>query len=179
MSIVTLIFWVLLAGIVLLLVSAALRPDSFRIERSALVPAAQADVAALINDFHQWVQWSPWEKIDPTMERSYSGAASGVGAAYAWTSKGKAGAGRMEILESTLERIVIRLDFFKPFAASNTAEFTLVPQSEGTQVTWAMFGPSPFISKLMGLLMNLDKLIGKDFEKGLANMQAAVKSRPV
>jgi hypothetical protein len=177
MSIVTLIFWVLLAGIVLLLVSAALRPDSFRIERSALVPAAQADVAALINDFHQWVQWSPWEKIDPTMDRSYSGAASGVGAAYAWSSKGKAGAGRMEILESTLERIVIRLDFLKPFVASNTAEFILAPQGECTQVTWAMFGPSPFISKLMGLLMNLDKMIGKDFEKGLANMQTAVKSK--
>lgn len=179
MSTVALIFWVLLAGLVLLLVSAALRPDSFRVERSALVPAAQADVAALINNFHQWVQWSPWEKIDPTMERSYSGAASGVRAAYAWNSKGKAGAGRMEILESTLERIVIRLDFSKPFAASNTAEFTLVPQGEGTQVTWAMFGSSPFISKLMGLLMNLDKMIGKDFEKGLANMQAAVKSKPV
>ena len=173
MSIVTLIFWALLAATVLLLVSAALRPDSFRVERSALVPANQARVAALISDFHQWVRWSPWEKIDRTMQRTYSGTASGVGAAYAWSGNGKAGAGRMEILECTENRILIRIDFIKPFAASNTVEFTLLPLGDSTQVTWAMFGPSPFISKLMGLVFNMDKMIGKDFAAGLVNMQAA------
>jgi hypothetical protein len=175
MSIPALIFWVLLAALVLLLVSAALRPDSFRVERSALMPANQARVAALINDFHQWVRWSPWEKIDPTMQRTYSGAASGVGAGYAWSSSGKAGAGRMEILECTESRILIRIDFLKPFAASNTVEFTLLPQVDSTQVNWAMYGPSPFISKLMGMVFNMDKMIGKDFAAGLVNMQAAVK----
>lgn len=176
MSTVALILWALLAAIVLLLVLAALRPDSFRIERSALVPASPARVAALINDFHQWVQWSPWEKIDPSMQRSYSGTGSGVGAVYNWTGNGKAGAGRMEITDSSESRIVIRIDFFKPFAASNTVEFTLQAQAEGTHVTWAMFGPSPFVSKLMGLVFNIDKMVGKDFEKGLASMQALVKA---
>jgi hypothetical protein len=176
MSIVALIFWALLAALVLLLVSAALRPDSFRVERSALIPANQAKVVALVGDFHEWVRWSPWEKIDPTMQRTYSGSASGAGAGYAWSGSGKAGAGRMEILDCSESRVLIRIDFTKPFAASNTVEFTLVPQGDSTHVTWAMFGPSPFISKLMGLAFNLDRMIGKDFEAGLVNIQSAAKS---
>ncbi len=173
MSILALLAWAALVGFILLLVTAALRPDSFRVERSSRVAAPAAAVGALISDFHQWVRWSPWEKIDPTMERRYSGAASGVGAVYSWSGNGKAGAGRMEILECEPGRIVIRIDFSKPFKASNTVEFTLLPQGDGTSVTWAMYGPSPFISKMMGLVFNLDKMIGKDFETGLVNLQAA------
>lgn len=174
MSTIALVLWAVLAGIVWLLVLAALRPDHFRIERSTVLPAQPAQVAGLLQDFHQWVHWSPWEKIDPTMQRSYSGADRGVGAVYSWTGNGKAGAGRMEITGSSEDRIVIRIDFFKPFAASNTVEFTLQPQGGGTQLCWAMFGPSPFVSKLMGLVFNMDKMVGKDFEAGLSNLQAAV-----
>jgi hypothetical protein len=110
------------------------------------------------------------------MQRSYSGAASGPGAVYAWTGNGKAGAGRMEILETSSNRVLIRIDFFKPFSAHNTVEFTLAPQAGGTQLSWAMYGPSPFVSKLMGLVMNMDRLIGGDFEKGLTNMQAVLEA---
>ena len=126
----------------------------------------------LVSDFHQWATWSPWEKIDPTMQRTYSGNASGLGAVYSWSGNGKAGAGRMEIKTCTPERITIRIDFFKPFAASNTVEFTFAAQGDETQVVWAMFGPSPYISKLMGLVFNFDKMIGRDFEAGLANLQS-------
>ena len=175
MNTIALIFWAVLAAVVLVLVLAALRPDSFRIERSALLLAPPAQVAGLITDFRQWVQWSPWEKIDATMQRSYSGADSGVGAVYAWTGNGKAGAGRMEITDANAHRIVIRIDFFKPFAASNTVEFTLQARDDGTHLIWAMFGPSPFVSKLMGLVFNIDKMVGKDFEAGLANLQGAVR----
>jgi hypothetical protein len=110
------------------------------------------------------------------MQRTYSGAAFGVGAVYAWTGSGKAGAGRMEIRQATPERVLIQLDFTKPFAAHNMAEFTLQGQGQATLVTWAMYGPSPFISRLMGLVFNMDKLIGRDFEKGLAQLQAALKA---
>lgn len=171
MSIVVLIFWTLLAAVVLLLTLAALRPDSFRVERSAVLAASPALVMPLISDFRQWARWSPWEKIDPTMQRTYSGAEQGVGAVYGWTGNGKAGAGRMEILQCDESLIRIRIDFFKPFAASNTVEFSLQPQGNGTALRWAMFGPSPFVSKLMGLVFNMDKMIGKDFEAGLANLQ--------
>jgi hypothetical protein len=110
------------------------------------------------------------------MQRSYSGSPSGKGAVYAWSGNGKAGAGRMELVDIAADRVLIQMDFLKPFKAHNTVEFMLHNQGEATLVVWAMYGPSPFISKLMGLVINMDKLVGRDFEKGLANLQAALKA---
>jgi hypothetical protein len=158
-----------------LLAYAGTRPDTFRIERSIRIAAPIVQVAELIDDFHEWSKWSPWEHIDPTMQRTFSGAESGVGAVYAWEGTGKVGAGRMEITEmrSGSERSVIsiKLDFFKPFKASNTAEFLMTPTDSGTDLNWAMFGPSPFMSKVMGVFMDMDKMVGKDFEAGLESLK--------
>jgi uncharacterized protein YndB with AHSA1/START domain len=161
-----------LAG--LLLVYAATRPDGFRIERSAHIQAPPEKVFAQIDDFRRWTAWSPWENIDPGLKRSYGGAAAGAGAAYAWEGNSKVGSGRMEITESRApSKIVIKLDFIKPFEAHNTAEFTLVPGAQGgTALTWAMYGPSPYASKLMGIFMNMDRMVGAQFEQGLANLKS-------
>jgi carbon monoxide dehydrogenase subunit G len=165
---------VLLVAIVVggLLVYAATRPDSFRIERSALVKAPPEKIFAFVNDLHQWTAWSPWEKIDPALKRSYSGPQSGKGAAYAWEGNSKVGSGRMEITEAApSSKVVIKLDFLKPFEAHNTADFTFARQGDATTVTWAMFGPSPFISKLMGTFFNMERMVGGQFEQGLANLK--------
>ena len=160
---------VLLAGV---LGYAATRPDSFSIQRSITIKAPPEKIYPLIDDFHQWGQWSPWEKLDPGMQRSFSGAASGQGAVYAWDGKGKVGAGRMEILQAAApSSIVIQLDFLRPLKNRNTATFTLQSQGDSTTVSWVMAGPSPYISKLMGLFFNMDQLIGADFETGLANLK--------
>jgi uncharacterized protein YndB with AHSA1/START domain len=161
---------VLLAGVLLY---AATLPDSFRVERSAVVKAPPEKVFAFIDDFRKWTAWSPWENIDPALKRSYSGADSGTGAAYAWEGNGNVGSGRMEITETRPgAKIVIKLDFLKPFEAHNTAEFTLARQGDGTVVTWAMFGPSPYLSKLMSLAFSMDKMVGGMFEQGLANLKS-------
>jgi Polyketide cyclase / dehydrase and lipid transport len=177
MSLLALISWALVALVLLVLVIAAARPKRFRVEHHRLLPAAPEQVMALLQDFHRWTAWSPWEHIDTSMQRSYSGADSGVGAVYAWTGSGKAGAGRMEIREASATRLLIQIDFFKPFSAHNTVEFNLAVQGAGTQLDWAMYGPSPYVSRLMGLVFNMDKLIGGDFERGLANIQAALQSQ--
>jgi len=162
-------------AVVALLAYASSRPDTFRIERSIRIAAPMLQVAEQIDDFHEWGKGSPWEHIDPTMQRKFSGADAGVGAVYEWEGTGKVGAGRMEITEmrSGSERglISIKLDFFKPFKASNTAEFLMKPSDSGTDLTWAMFGPSPFMSKLMGVFMDMDKMVGKDFETGLESLK--------
>ncbi|MBD9574400.1 SRPBCC family protein [Pseudomonas sp. BGr12] len=164
---------VVVVAVVVVLVLAANRPGTFRVERSARIQAPPEKVQGYIEDFHLWAQWSPFEKLDPAMQRSFSGADKGRGAVYAWEGNGKAGAGRMEILESDPgSRVTIALDFFKPFKASNTAEFTLVPRDGGTEVTWAMFGPVPFVAKIMHLFFDVDSMVGKDFEAGLANLKA-------
>ena len=164
---------VLVVLIAVLLGYAATRPDSFRVERATVIKAPPAKVFALIDDFRQWAGWSPWEKLDPAMKRTHSGAASGKGAVYAWEGNGDVGAGRMEILETTApSRVLIRLDFMKPFEATNTAEYTIQPEGDATRVTWAMYGPAPFLSKLMQVFVSMDKMIGKDFEQGLANLKA-------
>jgi hypothetical protein len=128
----------------------------------------------LINDFHRWGTWSPWENKDPAMKRTYSGAQSGKGAVYAWDGNRNVGSGRMEILDaSSPSKITIKLDFFKPFEGHNTAEFTMLPQGDAatTNITWVMHGPAPFMSKVMQVFMNLDRMIGRDFEIGLANLK--------
>jgi Polyketide cyclase / dehydrase and lipid transport len=155
------------------LIYASTRPDSFRVERSITIAASADKIFPLLNDFHQWEAWSPWEKIDPSLKRTYSGAALGKGAAYAWEGNKDIGSGSMEITESTPHsKVVIHLHFVKPFEARNTVEFVLLPQANGTQVTQAMYGPSPFISKLMSLVFSMDKMVGTKYEEGLASIKA-------
>ncbi len=162
--------------VAIICIRAATRPDTFRVERSIMIKAPPEKIFALINDFHNFGVWSPWERLDPNMTRSMTGAPSGKGAVYEWSGNAKAGAGRMEIIESTpFSRIQMRLDFLKPFASTNTAEYTFTPQGDSTRVTWAMYGPSPFISKLMQVFVTMDKMIGGDFENGLAEMKAAAE----
>jgi uncharacterized protein YndB with AHSA1/START domain len=159
--------------IVAVLVYANSQPDSFRIERKVTIAASADKIFPLVNDLHQWEAWSPWEKIDPTLKRSYSGPPSGKGAGYAWTGNKDVGQGSMEIIESTpSSKLVLSLHFLKPFEARNTVEFVLEPQGNGTQVTQAMYGPSPFISKLMGLVFNMDKMVGSKYEEGLGSIKA-------
>lgn len=160
-----------------LLIFAATRPDSFRVERTLRIDAPPEKIFALINDLHRWQAWSPYEKKDPAMKRTLGGAASGKGATYAWEGNKNVGQGSMEILDaSPPTRIVIKLDFVKPFEAHNTAEFTLAPEGDGTNVTWALYGPSPYLTKVMGLFFDMDKMIGTDFEAGLANLKAAAET---
>ncbi|MGH6639933.1 MAG: SRPBCC family protein [Polaromonas sp.] len=173
LKIIAIIIGALLAG---LLIFAATTPDTFRVQRQASIKAPPEKIFPLINDFHQWGAWSPYEKLDPAMKRTYSGADLGKGAVYAWDGTGKAGAGRMMILEaSPASKVAIQLDFIKPFEARNTAEFTLQAQGDSTSVTWAMYGPSPYIAKLMGVFFNMDSMIGKDFEAGLVNLKTAAE----
>jgi uncharacterized protein YndB with AHSA1/START domain len=161
--------------IALVMVYAATRPDSFRLERTISIQAPPDRVFALINDFHRWATWSPWEKIDADLKRSYGGPVEGVGAAYGWEGR-QTGVGHMEIVESSPpSRVLIKLDFVKPFEAHNTAEFSLRAQGDATVVTWAMYGPSPYISKLIGLFVSMDRMVGKDFETGLKNMKSAAE----
>jgi len=159
-------------AIAIVLILAATKPDTFSVQRATTVKAPPEKIFPSINDFHQWGTWSPWEDKDPAMKRTYSGAGSGKGAVYAWDGNKNVGTGRMEILEvSAPSKIVIKLDFFKPFEAHNTAEFTMLPQGDATCLTWLMHGPAPFMSKVMQVFMSMDKMIGKDFEAGLAKLK--------
>lgn len=151
--------------------------DTFRVERSIYIDAVPAEIAPLIEDFHRWTAWSPYEKLDPAMQRGYAGADHGVGAVYTWTGK-KAGAGRMEVKDVRPERITIQLDFTRPMKASNTALFEFAPDGEGTRVTWAMEGRETLMTKLMHRLINMDRMLGKDFERGLADLKAQAERAP-
>ena len=163
---------VLAIAIAIVLVLAATKPNTFSVRRAATVKAPPEQIFPLINDFHQWASWSPYETRDPAMKRSYGGADSGQGAVYAWDGNKNVGSGRMEILEASApSKIVIKLDFFAPFEGHNTAEFTMLPQGDGTSVTWLMHGPAPFMAKIMHVFMNIDRMVGKDFETGLANLK--------
>ena len=171
-EVVAIVAIVLAVAIAIVLIIAASKPDTFSVRRAATVRAPAEKIFALINDFHRWGTWSPYEARDPAMKRSYSGPANGVGAVYGWDGNNNVGAGRMEILEtSPPAKIVIKLDFFKPFEGHNTAEFTILPQGDATDVRWVMHGPAPFMSRLMQVFINLDRMIGKDFEIGLANLK--------
>jgi hypothetical protein len=175
-EIIAIIAVVLAVAIAVVLILAATKPDRFSVERSISVTAPPEKIFPLIDDFHRWGAWSPYENKDPAMQRNFSGAASGKGAVYGWEGNSNVGSGRMEILDSSAPaKIVIKLDFFKPFEGHNTAEFTMLPQGgdtmEPTTITWRMHGAAPFISKLMQVFMNLDHMIGKDFEIGLANLK--------
>lgn len=167
---------VIVAVVAIILIWAAVRPDNFAVQRTATINAPPEKIFPLINDFHAWGAWSPWEKLDPAMKKTYSGPASGKGAVYAWDGNSQVGAGRMEVIESTLpSKVAVQLDFLKPMEAHNVAEFTLQPNGNATNVTWSMHGPSPYIAKVMGIFVSMDKMIGKDFEKGLADLKAAAE----
>jgi uncharacterized protein YndB with AHSA1/START domain len=175
-EIIAIIAAVLAIAIAIVLILAATKPDTFRVQRATTVEAPPEKIFPLINDFHQWGTWSPYENKDPAMKRSYSGAASGKGAVYAWDGNKSVGSGRMEILDTSApSKIVIKLDFFTPFEGHNTAEFTMLPQGDATNVTtnvtWLMHGPSPFMGKIMHVFINMDRMVGKDFEIGLANLK--------
>jgi len=162
--------------IALILVLAAMQPNTFHVERKLVINAAPAKVFAEFNDFHKWEAWSPWNKMDPAMKRTYSGSTKGKGASYAWEGNSKVGAGSMEITESTpSSKIVTNLDFKKPMVCHDTSTFTFAKSGKGTEVTWAMDGEVPFVGKIFHLFMNMDKMIGKSFEDGLANVKAIVE----
>jgi uncharacterized protein YndB with AHSA1/START domain len=173
------LMWVvglLVVAAAVILIIAATKPDTFRIERRTVINAPPEKVFPLINDFHAWPQWSPWEKKDPNMQRSHSGPQSGKGASYAWEGNKNVGKGNMEIIDSSPpSKVVIKLDFFSPFESHNTAEFTLAPSGNSTNVVWVMHGPNLFCGKLMDTVMSMDKMVGKDFEAGLANMKTAAE----
>jgi uncharacterized protein YndB with AHSA1/START domain len=159
-----------------LLAFAATKPDTFQVQRAASIKAPPEKIFPRINDLHSWGAWSPWEKLDPAMKRTHSGAASGKGAVYEWEGNGEVGAGRMEIVEASPPSAVkIKLDFLKPFEAHNFAEFTLEPKGDTTHVTWAMYGPNNYVSKLMSVFFSMDSMVGKSFETGLANLKAATE----
>jgi uncharacterized protein YndB with AHSA1/START domain len=171
-EIIAVIAVVVAVAIAAILILAAVKPGTFRVERSSSIKAPPEKIFPLINDFHQWESWSPYETKDPAMQRTFSGAASGKGAVYAWNGNNNVGSGRMEILDAPApSKVVIKLDFFKPFEGHNTAEFTMLPQGDSTNVTWLMYGPSPFMAKIMHVFMNIDHMVGKDFAAGLANLK--------
>ena len=163
-------FAVLLAGAFIL---AALKPDSFRVERSASIKAPPERIFAQISDLKGWAAWSPYERKDPAMKRTFGAVTAGKGAVYEWEGNKNVGKGRMEITDAAQPaKVVIKLDFLEPFEGHNTAEFTLDRKGDATAVTWAMYGPANFVSKLMGVFFNMDRMIGDDFAIGLANLKS-------
>lgn len=156
-----------------LLAYAATLPDSFAIARSVSIKAPPEKIFPLINDLQRWQDWSPWEKKDPAMTRTFGDTTAGPGASYAWAGNSEVGRGRMAIADSTAPgRVALRLDFIEPFEAHNDVEFLLRPEGDATTVSWTMRGPSPYIAKVMGVLIDCDAMVGKDFEAGLASLKA-------
>jgi carbon monoxide dehydrogenase subunit G len=175
LAIIVVVVLVVVAGV---LIYATTRPDSFRVQRSASIKAPPQKIFPLINDLKAWAGWSPYEKKDPAMQRSFGPITAGKGATYEWAGDKNVGQGRMEILEAQpSNKVLIKLDFIKPFEAHNMAEFTLEPKGDTTLATWAIYGPSAYITKVMGLFFNMDTMIGKDFEAGLADLKAAAENQ--
>ena len=162
---------IVVAAVAIVLILASRQPDEFRVERTATINAPAEKIVAHIDDFHQWSAWSPYERLDPAMQRTFSGAPTGKGSIYEWNGNSDVGQGRMEILDASPNKVSIKLDFYKPMEASNVAEFDLQPKGDATDVTWAMYGPMPFISKVMCVFFDIDKMVGTDFEKGLAELK--------
>jgi len=165
---------VIVAGFIIV---AAMQPANFCITRSATIPAPAEALYEEVNDFHNWQAWSPWAKMDPTAKNTFEGAPSGVGAVFKWEGNNQVGQGGMTILESRPHQLIrIKLEFLKPFKATHTAEFTFNPSGDQTVVTWSMSGTNNFMSKAVVLIMNCDKMVGGQFEKGLANLKSVVAS---
>ena len=172
------IFLALIALMVVFAVVVTLQPASYRIFRSVKIAAPPATVFAQVNDFHKWDAWSPWAKLDPAMKTTFEGPDAGTGAIYKWVGNKDVGEGQMTLLESKPNELVrIKLDFLKPFADTSTTEFTFQPDGDQTNVNWSMSGNRNFVSKAVCLFMNLDKLIGGDFEKGLAKLKADAEAK--
>ena len=149
----------------------------YQVKRSIRINAAPPQIYDQLVDFHNWPSWSPWERMDPTMTKSYEGPASGVGSVYSWKGNRKVGEGRMMITEANAPgRVSLDLRFLKPFKSESRSVFDLSPADQGTDVTWTMTGEHTILSRIMGVFMPMDKLIGKDFEKGLAQLKATVES---
>jgi ribosome-associated toxin RatA of RatAB toxin-antitoxin module len=158
----------------------AMQPSKFCITRSALIPAPASALFEQVNDFHHWEAWSPWAKMDPHVVNTYTGTRSGVGAIFEWEGNNQVGQGRMTILESRPDKLIrIKLEFLKPFKATNTSEFTFKPQGDQTAMTWSMTGINNFINKAFVLLMNCGEMIGGQFEKGLENLKTVVTTHEV
>ena len=173
------IFKIIGIAIVVLIVGvlafAATKPDSFRVQRSTSIKAPPEKIAAVLSDFQAWKAWSPWEKMDPMMKRTYSGEPRGKGAKYAWAGNSEVGEGSMTLTEAQPSRVALDLDFVRPFEGHNKVVFTLTPKADATEVTWSMSGPSPYITKVIQVFCNMDAMIGKDFEAGLANLKAVTE----
>jgi len=162
---------IVIVAVVAVLILASKQPNDFRVERTVTINAPPEKIFAYIDDFHKWTAWSPYEHLDPNMQRTLSGAPSGKGAIYEWSGSGKVGQGRMEILDSSPAKVSIQLDFIKPMEGHNRAEFILAPKGDATEVSWVMSGPANFMVKVMNVFFNMDKMIGADFEKGLADLK--------
>ena len=173
--------WILLGlgGVIaVFLIVVAMQPSDFRIERSATMRAPAPAAFAQVNDLQNWRAWSPWEKVDPALKRHYEGPQAGTGAVYAWQGNSDVGEGRMTITESRPAELVrIRLEFFKPFAATNQTDFTFKPSADSTTVTWTMTGQNNFLSKAICLFVDMDKMVGGMFDQGLSQMKTIVERR--
>jgi hypothetical protein len=166
-----------LAVIAIVVVVVAARPAEFRVSRTATIAAAPPAVFAQVNDFHKWDAWNPWATLDPAMKQSYEGAPAGVGAVYTWAGNSQVGEGRMTLTESRPSDLIrIKMEFLRPLAGTSTAEFTFRPEGDHTVVTWSMEGRNNFMAKAIHLVMNMDKMIGGQFEKGLAQMKAVAEA---
>lgn len=167
---------VLVVGIAVVLILAAMKPDQFRVQRTAAIKAPPEKIFPLINDFRAWTAWSPYENKDPAMQRTYGATTSGKGASYAWEGNGQVGAGNMLITDApSPSKVALDLNMTKPLSASNKVEFTLTPAGDTTTVTWAMHGNTPYFAKIIHVFFNMDKMVGGDFESGLAKLKAAAE----
>ncbi|HEY2990267.1 MAG TPA: SRPBCC family protein [Candidatus Binatia bacterium] len=170
---------VLAVVVAALVIIVALQPSEFRVARSATISAPAPVVFAQVNDFHKWEAWNPWGKIDPAMKQSYAGALAGTGAIYTWAGNKEVGAGRMTIIESRPNDLIrIKLEFFKPFAGTSIAEFTFKPEGNQTAATWSMAGDNNFMAKAVHLFMNMDKMVGDQFDKGRAQLKSVAEAPP-
>lgn len=173
---INIILTVIAVAVVLLIIAASRQPDEFRVSRSATLPAAPSVVFPRVNDLHQWEAWSPWARLDPNAKNSFEGPAAGTGAVMRWAGNKNVGEGSMTITESRENELVrFRLEFLKPFKATNTADFVFKPQGDRTQVTWSMYGRNNFLSKVIGVFINCEKMVGEQFEQGFANMKAVIE----
>jgi len=173
------ILGVLILAVVAILGLAVTKPDTYHVERQVTIAAPPATIFAAVNDFHEWAEWSPWEGLDPAMTRSFGGPESGVEATYAWAGNDQVGKGKMTIVAAEPDaRIDIRLEFLEPWQSTNQTKFEFQPVAEGTQVTWGMDGTNSFVSKVFTVFMDMDQMIGKDFEKGLGNLKTLGESAP-
>ena len=178
MTVLLIIVGILVLAVVVVLVLASTKPNTVHYERSAVIKAPADVVHGLINDFYAWEPWNPWEKLDPNIRRTFGDLAVGEGAKYAWAGDKNVGEGRMTIVESVPGELVrIKLEFIKPFAATNEAKFMLQPVSGGTKVTWTMDGANLFVGKVMSIFMDMDKMIGTSFEKGLADLDIVAQAK--